>query len=375
MRKAQTRTSSRLPRTLLCLLLFGALCLLAACGNVGYYAQCVGGHLSLMAKRQPINRVLAASDTSPELRNHLERVLAIRDFASSELLLPDNGSYRSYADLGRPYAVWNVVATPEFSLTPQQWCFPVAGCVSYRGYFSQKDAERFAEKLRGEGGDVYSYGVIAYSTLNWFDDPVLNTFSRRPEANLAGLIFHELAHQQLYVRGDSSFNEAFAKTVELEGVERWLRLNGNEEAQRLYSEAYRREEELVHLLRQVRDRLIALYASPLDRKAMQSGKERLYAELREEYGQLKESWGGFAGYDSWFKGDLNNARLVSVGTYRDLVPVFRFLLRQEGGDMAAFYRRAAAIGHLAPVQRTALLGKLLAGVRAQTVAVSGKKIL
>jgi predicted aminopeptidase len=372
MSKARKLTPSLVPRTLLW---FSVLGLLAACGDVGYYAQCVGGQLSLMAKREPINRVLAAPGTAPELRSHLEKVLAIRDFASSELLLPDNGSYRSYADLGRPYAVWNVVATPEFSLTPQQWCFPVAGCVSYRGYFSLKGAKRFAEKLKGEGVDVYLYGVDAYSTLNWFDDPVLNTFSRRPEANLAGLIFHELAHQQLYVRGDSSFNEAFAKTVELEGVERWLRLNGNEEARRLYGEAYRREEEFVHLLHQVRDRLLALYASPLDREAMQSGKERLFAELREEYGQLKESWGGFTGYDSWFKGDLNNARLVSVGTYRDLVPVFRLLLRQEGGDLAAFYRRAAAIGQLAPPQRTALLGKLLAGARKEKVAAGGKKIL
>ncbi len=255
--------------------------------------------------------------------------------------------------------VWNVVAAPEFSLEPEQWCFPVAGCVSYRGYFSRDGAEGFADGLRAKGMDVHVYGVAAYSTLNWFDDPVLNTFCHRPEPHLAGLIFHELAHQKLYVANDSSFNEAFAKTVELEGVHRWLRQRGNLEQEKEYFEDFAREEEFVALVLKTREQLSELYASPLDALRKRQEKQRVFNELRAEYRRLKASWGGYAGYDRWFDADLNNARLASISTYRTLVPAFRELLARNGGDLGRFYAEAEKIGKLPFGQRARATAELL----------------
>jgi predicted aminopeptidase len=330
----------------------------ASCSEVGYYAQCVQGHLGLLARRQPIEAVLADPATAPRLREKLAAVLRIRDFASGELGLPENGSYRCYADLQRPDVVWNVVAAPEFSLLPKQWCFPVAGCVSYRGYYERADAERLAGELRAAGHDVDLYGVDAYSTLGWFDDPVLNTFVDRSEASLAALIFHELAHQRLYIDGDSAFNEAFASAVEQEGVARWLERQGRSQELAAWREGRRRETEFDSLLRATRQRLADLYAAPLSEEQKRAGKAHAFAELEQAYRRLKDEWGGYAGYDRWFEVPPNNARLASVGTYRDHLAAFGELLRRQGGDFPAFYRAAAELGRLPSTERLARLREL-----------------
>lgn len=331
---------------------------LSSCADIGYYARATQGHFDILRARQPIPSLLCSDDTSPELRKSLQRVMDIRDFASRELKLPDNGSYRCYSDIKRPHVVWNVVATPEFALKPMTWCFPVAGCVSYRGFYSREEASAFADNLRGKGYDVYLYGVSAYSTLGWFDDPVLNTFLDRPEPDLAGLIFHELAHQRLYVKNDSAFNEGFAKTVELEGVTRWLDQHGGEEAVEGYLEEKRREEEWVDLIAKVQTKLKSLYASFTGEDEKRSGKERIFQEMREDYVRLKESWGGYTGYDRWFARDLNNAKLASIDTYRSFVPAFRRLLQNANGDMAAFYRETQNVGRLPGDQRVARMETL-----------------
>lgn len=335
--------------TAIALLLAGAL---GACGDLGYYAQCATGHLGILSRCRPIPAILADPETPVALRERLQAVTAIRDFASAALALPDNGSYRSYGDLGRSSAVWNVVAAPEFSLAPRQWCFPVAGCVSYRGYFRVEAAEAFAASLRGEGLDVDLYGVPAYSTLNWFDDPVLNTFLDRPDPQLAGMIFHELSHQVLYVPGDTPFNEAFASTVEAEGVRRWLQERGGEEGG--HEEGMRRQEAVLDLLASLREELALLYAGPLPPEAMRREKELLLEGARARYGALRESWGGYPGYDRLFE-ELNNARLASVSAYHRLVPAFRRLLAAQGGDLAAFYRAAREIAALPEAERHARL--------------------
>ncbi|PLX81953.1 MAG: aminopeptidase [Desulfuromonas sp.] len=342
------------------MLVAGGICLLglAACTDIGYYAQCARGHLDIMGRCRPIAEILDDREASPELKSRLSQVLEIRDFASAELLLPENGSYRSYADLGRPYVVWNVVAAPEFSLSPMQWCFPIAGCVSYRGYFSHEEAGTAARQLEAEGLDVYLYGVTAYSTLNWFDDPVLNTFCQGPETSVAGLIFHELAHQKLYVKGDSSFNEAFAKAVELEGVRRWLDSRGESEEMERYRAKLDREEEFVSLVMQSRETLDALYQGDLDLTAKRAAKQRIIASLRDDYREMKDRWGGYAGYDRWFGEQLNNAKLASMSTYRLLVPAFQELLIREGG-MNDFFRAAERIGRQPPGQRAAEMARLL----------------
>lgn len=331
---------------------------MSGCSNLGYYTQSVRGQLDLLWKREAITDLVKRPETPADLKDKLTRVLRLREFASSTLLLPDNSSYRSYADLQREHVVWTVYAAPEFSLELRTWCFPFAGCVSYRGHFSAAAAEEFAATLRAQGDDVYIGGVDAYSTLGWFDDPVLNTFIRRPEAALAGLIFHELAHQQLYVKNDTTFNESFARAVELEGVRLWLQRHGTPAQLDDYLRNETRRDEFITLIQRARDRLRALYATDLPVGAKRTQKQQLFEQLKIDYAQLKQRWDGYAGYDAWFATDLNNAKLASITTYADHVPAFQALLKQKNHDFADFYATAKALSELPEEQRKIRLAQL-----------------
>ena len=313
------------------------LLLLAGCANFSYYTQAIGGQMDILAKSRPIDEWIDDPATKPETRQKLATVLTLREFATRELGLPDNRSYRSYADLERPFAVWNVFATPELSLQPREWCFVVAGCVSYRGYFAQAEADRFAAKLKQQGDDVYVGGVAAYSTLGWFNDPMLNTVLKRSETEIAGILFHELAHQKLYVKNDSAFNESFATVVELEGVKRWLLQQGKPEEFQRYQKKIKRREEFVAFVLRHRERLAKIYAANLSDNEKRVAKAHILEELRSNYAALKTRWGGYEGYDSWFTQDLNNARLVSIGLYHQHVAAFQKLLARRGSDLTVFY--------------------------------------
>lgn len=330
--------------------------LLVACTEIGYYAQCVSGHWNVMRRCRPIGDLLADPSLPAERRTRLANIQAARDFASTALDLPDNGSYRKFADLDRPYVVWNMVAAPEFSLEAKQWCFPVAGCVSYRGYFDEAAARDEAGRLAAAGYEVDVYGVQAYSTLNWFADPVLNTFLDSSELTAVALIFHELAHQVVYVGDDSRFNEAFARTVELEGIRRWLEQHGSAKEWQRHQEQAGRSDRFQALLGQCRQRLAALYERTLPANEMRIAKQEILADIVRDYAELKSSWGGYAGYDAWIERGLNNARLTSLATYHDLLPAFQGLLASVRGDLPAFYRRAGELASLAPPERTAQLG-------------------
>jgi predicted aminopeptidase len=330
-----------------------AVALLAISSAGCYLLQSVQGHLAIMSKREPIARVLDSAATTPALRTQLEAVTAIRDFASHDLGLPDNGSYRSYADVGRPYVVWNVVAAPEFSVDAKQWCYPVVGCVAYRGYFREQRARGFAARLRGEGLDVTVGGVAAYSTLGHFNDPVLNTMMSWNDVELAAIIFHELTHQLLYVPNDSSFNEALATTVEEEGVRRWLRAQGREAdmAQHLVQQEH--YVAVIGLLSTTRAQLRAIYASGLAPELMRRKKHDAFASLRSSFALLKAGWGGHAPFEYWFADDPNNAHLASIATYFTCVPGFQRELQAVGGDLAAFYARVREIAKLDQAKRDA----------------------
>jgi len=331
-----------------------ALLALTGCESLSYYAQAVEGQLEMMHRAQPVAEWIADPATPPALRQRLELARRIRDFASHELALPDNGSYRSYADLGRPYAVWNVFAAPEFSVKPLQSCFLVAGCVAYRGFFARNDAERYAAKKRAEGFDVFLYGVPAYSTLGWFDDPLLSTFIRYPEWELARLIFHELAHQVVYVKGDTTFNESFAVTVQDEGVRRWLESQKRETELATYREAEARNDEFVALIEDARSRLARLYAEPLGPATMRAAKRAEFERLAERYAALKARWGGYTGFDRLME-KPNNALLASISAYARLVPAFRRELEAAHGDLAAFYAKVKALARLPKAERDAVL--------------------
>ncbi|MGB2815819.1 MAG: aminopeptidase [Burkholderiaceae bacterium] len=331
----------------------------AGCSTAGYYAQSISGHLSMMRSARPIPEVVADPATPEELRKRLLRAQQIRAFASSDLGLPRNTSYTEYADLHRPYVVWNVFATREFSLDLKQWCYPVVGCAGYRGYFDKDAADGAAAALRAEGYEVNVTGVPAYSTLGWLPDPLLNTFIGGSEGQLASMVFHELAHQVVFVGGDTTFNESFATAVEREGVRRWLAVSDDPALRKSYAEFDRRRRDFVDLLLKYRDRLDALYRSGEPDDAKRAGKRRLFAELRAEYAALRASWGGFTGYDRYFAQELTNAHLASVGAYNTLVPAFDALLDREGGDFPRFYAEVRRLARLSRSDREAELNGLV----------------
>ncbi|MBM3366720.1 MAG: aminopeptidase [Betaproteobacteria bacterium] len=308
-------------------LIAAAAVLLAGCETLSYYAQAVGGHLEIMAAAQPVARLVVDPQTPADLRRRLELTQRIREFATRELKLPDNGSYRSYAALPRPFVVWNVVAAPAFSLQPVKSCFPVAGCVSYRGFFTREDAEAHASALRAEGLDVYLYGVPAYSTLGRFDDPLLSTFIQYPEGELARLIFHELAHQVAYAKDDSTFNESFAVAVERAGLRRWLA--GREADLKALADLEQRSEAFTARLEEIRGRLRSLYQARLEPEDMRRRKAAEMASLKAE----------LARFPRLAAIEPNNAFLAARATYTQLVPQFEQLLAEEGGDLARFYER------------------------------------
>jgi predicted aminopeptidase len=352
------RRLQRRPLLALAAILFAGMAVLPGCMPLSYYLQSMHGHFSVLHAARPIEDVLADPATSPELRARLRKVVDIRAFASRELALPENRSYRRYADLQRPFVVWNVFATPELSLQLRHWCFPVVGCVAYRGYYDKAEAEREAAALRQDGWEVNVGGVPAYSTLGYFDDPVLNTFIRYPEGELARLVFHELAHQIAYARDDTTFNESFATAVEEAGVERWLALPENAGLRASYAAFAQRRSDFVALLARYRRLLEENYARDVPAEDKRRGKAVLFEALRADYARMKtEQWGGFSGYDAWFARPLTNAHLAAVGTYTELVPAFRGLLQAHGGDLPSFYRAVQALAAGSRAARAAALGR------------------
>ena len=352
---ARAAVATRLLRRWCTLTLAGACALLAGCGTP-YLMQAASGEWHVLHERTPIDKVIEDPHTSPAVREHLTKVRAAREFASHELGLPDNDSYRTYADIGRPYVVWNVVAAPEFSVVPRHWCFPVAGCVAYRGYFHEQSAREFALGLEAQGFDVVIDPVPAYSTLGKFADPVLSSMLRYGDDELAATIFHELAHQLLYVRDDSAFNEAFATTVENVGLERWLAHQGGAARMQAFREAQQHEQALVKLLATSRAQLTELYATELPRADMAVKKAQVFTQLAAQMRALERREGaGVPLYEQWIAEGLNNARLASLATYFDCMPGFTRLLHEQGDDLPRFYDAARALAELPRAERHARL--------------------
>ena len=322
------------------------LVLLMSCTHLGYYSQSVWGGAGILTKRQPVAALIEDQQTPANLRERLALALEMREFAVSELGLADNASYRSYSELDRPYVLWNVVASPELSIVPKTWCFLVVGCVAYRGYFSEQRAHAFADRLRREGYDVDVGGVAAYSTIGWFADPLLSTFINQPEPQLAGMLFHELAHQRAFVKGDTTFNESFAMAVEQEGAMRWLAHRGRPEQIEAYRLTKERQRQFSELVLAHRERLAEAFAAEESDEWKRRRKADVLADLETEYEALKLRWDGYAGFDGWFERGLNNARLALVGAYHQLLPAFLSLLRTHDGQFEPFYAEVDEIAAL-----------------------------
>ena len=311
--------------------------LATGCSTISYYSQAIGGHLSLLGDSRPVAEVLADEETPGELRRRLELARRVLDFAHGEMALPDNGGYRDYVDVERRFVVWNVTAAPRYSVDARTWCYPITGCVGYRGYFDEQDARRYAEKLEARDWDVAIAGVAAYSTLGWFDDPLLSTMLYSKESRLVEVIHHELAHQQFFAAGRTCLNESFASAVALEGVRRWYAGKGDRQA----FEGYLRDRDLRRafnrLLLDARRRLADLYGGTEDAEALAAGKREEFARLRREYEEFALAEGDRR-YDNWMARDLNNAHLAQIAAYYQLEPLISDMIAEQGGDMAQFYR-------------------------------------
>ena len=349
----------RLVTTVFCLLLG----LFSGCSTIGYYWQSVSGHMQMVNAARPVSEVLLDPKTPDALNRQLVLSQRIRSFAVTELKLPDNASYHRYTDLHRSAVVWNVVVAPEFSLTLKTWCFPVAGCVGYRGYFSEADARLEADRQKAEGLEVNVHPVPAYSTLGWMNwaggDPLLNTFINYPEGELARLIFHELSHQVVYASGDTTFNESFATTVERLGSQRWLATQASEAARQRYAAFEQRRKGFNALLLSTRRELQTIYETKKEVEApyLQSllatksiAKQEAMQRFRDSYELLKTSWGGFSGYDMWVA-SANNAAFGAQAAYDDLVPGFEALFEREGRDYKRFYDAATRLSKLPKDER------------------------
>lgn len=343
-------TARRIPRFIAIGLVATALAACSALEGPGYLWQSIDGHLALMWRARPIAEVLEDPTTDDVLRRKLLLVREARAFASSDLGLPDNGSYKRYAAIDRPFVLWNVFAAPPLSVELHRWCFPIAGCVGYRGYYDRDDAERFAAKLAEAGYDTQVAGVPAYSTLGWFDDPMPSSVLRLPDEEIVRLIFHELAHQVVYVAGDTTFNESFATAVQEIGLERWLRhreaIDGDPGPAAAWGAQRRRREDFLDLVRRTRDRLDDIYRSDAPDERKLAAKAEILEEMRAQYRELRRQWGGFRGYDPWFARPLGNAHLASIGAYTDLLPGFRRLFARADGDLDAFYAEVRRLAEL-----------------------------
>jgi len=339
----------------LTILVFG----MAGCTSVSYYAQSLEGHAKIMTARRDVEKLIDDPATSEALRARMTSARAIRQFAVDELALPDNNSYRSYVDVGRDAVTWAVFAAPELSLTPQTWCFPVYGCVPYRGYFSKKSASEFAAKLQRQGLDVDVTGIAAYSTLGWSSDPLLSTMLIQGDVYLAGVVFHELAHQRVYIAGDSEFNEAFAVAVETAGVKAWLRAAGDTAGLRRYEIDRKRRAGFLSLVSQTRDELRQIYEGSGTVDDKRAEKAAAIERLRTRYRSMRDSrWNGYRAYDAWFNAPINNAKLAAISLYSDQVTAFLRLFNLCSGDFPRFYASVQQLGKLDKANRAGALEAL-----------------
>jgi predicted aminopeptidase len=339
-----------------CLVLLLVAVGLVSCVTISYYGQAAKGQVSLLWAREPIAALIDDDSVTSETRRKLQLVLQVRDFAQQQLDLDAGRSYLSYVELNRHFVLWNVFAAPEFSTQAVNWCYPIAGCVSYRGYFSESAAARFAQQLSEQSYDVYRGGVDAYSTLGWFNDPLNSAILRRSDQRLIALLFHELAHQKVYVAGDTRFNESFATFVEQEGLRRWYAVHAQEGFEKALTVETQIEAAFVALVLKYRDQLTALYARSISETQMRAEKVAVQEAMRQEYASFRAAW-GYTGYDRWFEGPLNNAQLSTVASYNELVPAFAQMLAQTQGDLSRFYEAVQEIANLPFDVRSELLSQ------------------
>lgn len=332
--------------------------LFGGCAELAYYGHAAGGQLEVIGAREPVSEVIANPATDEKVRRQLELIQRARQFAIDELKLPDSDTFRDYADLKRPWVLWNVFATPELSLQAKQWCYPFIGCHGYRVYFAEDYAKTVASELEQAGMDVYIAHSPAYSTKGWFADPIYNPMLRYDDLTLVGILFHELAHERVYIINDSELNESFATIVQNEGIRRWLAQAENSAVYADYQRDQQRDDDFVKMVLEHREALQKLYDSVLPEEDKRAAKKKIFIDLKKNYALLKQTWGGYSGYDNWFEKPLNNARLAPIGTYHNAAPFFKTLLERQHYNLEVFYREVEKIAGLPAEQRVNVLQEL-----------------
>jgi predicted aminopeptidase len=330
--------------------------LLSGCASINYYSQSIRGQFEVLQKRQKINDILKENNISDTLRSKLNTVLLLKKFSIQQLGLPKNNSYLSYTDLERHYVIWNIFATEEFSLESVKWCYLIVGCLSYRGYFSREEAQQYTKKLEEQGYDVYLGGVSAYSTLGWFDDPVLNTMLRWSDTRLATVMFHELAHQQLYIKNDTEFNEAYADTVAYIGVTKWLAQNPDKNLLKEYKQSQYQEKKFIDLIMHYKSILSDIYQSAENEAITRKQKKESLQQMTNEYLQISQTWKNNA-YKKWFSTEINNAKLAAIITYRKYFPAFIELYEKLEKNLPRFYSFSKSLSNCKPMKRKEILEK------------------
>jgi len=331
------------------------LLLLGGCADFGYYWHSARGHLAVMNQRVDIDDLLADQATTEQLRERLVLVQEIRHFSVARLALPENDSYRSFVELDRPYLIQNLFAAPEFSTSLQRWCYPIIGCASYRGYYDEDRLLAYVDELKSSGLEVHIGKVSAYSTLGWFDDPVLSSFINWPDHRLAGLLFHELTHQQIYIDDDTTFNESLASAVQLIGTELWLQARGQQDELDKLTRWSLYRAEVIELIESTRARLAEIYDTDRSDADKRKQKAAVFADARDTHQDIASKHGVTGGFSAWFAGELNNAKLGSVAAYNSQMPAFTNMLRAHGLNFAAFYEYVDAVGALDKTERDSCL--------------------
>tara|TARA_R110000782_G_scaffold220177_5_gene307427 strand:- start:1696 stop:2766 length:1071 start_codon:yes stop_codon:yes gene_type:complete len=336
------------------IILFLFIALISGCSTVNYYSQSIQGQFEIIQKRQNIKMLLADNNLPDSQRQRLETILKLREFSINQLGLPDNNSYLSYADLERDFVIWNIFATEEFSLSPLKWCYLIVGCLDYRGYFSETDAKNHAVKLEAQGHDIFLGGVSAYSTLGWFDDPVLNTMLRWNDIQLATVMFHELAHQQLYIKNDTEFNESYAEAVATIGVIKWLEQSPDKNLLSEYMQSRSQEKQFISLVMKYKTVLDKLYRSETDKKQMLIQKKAVFQQMKGEYKTLSHHWKKDR-YAHWFSSGLNNAKLAATVTYHQYASSFINIFNKLNKDLNRFYSLIESLSHCKQMKRKEIL--------------------
>lgn len=329
--------------------------LLGACADLGYYWHSAKGHMAIMHQRVAIEDILADPESDTGLQQRLILVKEIRRFAIEQLALPESGSYTDYAQLDRPYALQNLVAAPEFSTRPLTWCYPIAGCTSYRGFYQQQRLDDFVKSLKIDNNDIHISRVPAYSTLGWFDDPVLSSFINWPDHRLAGLLFHELTHQRIYIDDDTKFNESLATAVQQVGIRAWLSSRDQHGRLEKFNRSLLYRRDVVLLIETGRNQLSAIYQGDQSDAWKRAEKQKIFQTMREQYEEISRSHNYRDGFAKWFAGELNNAKLASVSTYNALIPAFVTMIQAFDNDFEAFFDYAESIGDLDKDKRTLCL--------------------